>query len=36
MAWWSIREAAATVGAWFDLNVTHPLPVLGDRLPISN
>ena len=36
MAWWSIREAAATVGAWFDLNVTHPLPVLGDRLPIGN
>src|SRR3989304_1279557 len=36
MTWWSIREAAATVGAWFDLNVTHPLPVLGDQLPIGN
>jgi SanA protein len=36
MAWWSIREAAATVGAWFDLNVVRPLPVLGDNLPIGN
>src|SRR5512136_2797918 len=27
--WWSIREAAATVVAWLDVNVTHPTPVLG-------
>jgi vancomycin permeability regulator SanA len=34
--WWSIREAAATAEAWFDLNVTHPLPVLGEKIPIGN
>ncbi len=34
--WWSIREAAATVAAWIDVNVTKPTPVLGDRLPIEN
>src|SRR5512136_2598376 len=30
--WWSIREAAATLAAWLDVNVTKPTPVLGDRL----
>lgn len=33
---WSIRETAATAEAWFDLNVTHPLPVLGEKIPIGN
>ena len=36
MAWWSMREAAANVEAWLDLNITHPLPILGDKLPIGN
>ena len=34
--WWSVREAAATVIAWIDVNVTRPTPVLGDKLPIEN
>jgi SanA protein len=34
--WWSLREAAATVAAWIDVNVTKPTPVLGDKLPIEN
>jgi SanA protein len=34
--WWSIREAAATVAAWLDVNITRPTPVLGSRLPIGN
>jgi SanA protein len=33
---WSIRETAAMAEAWFDLNVTHPLPVLGEKIPIGN
>jgi SanA protein len=32
---WLIREALATVGAWIDVNVTRPTPVLGDPLPIE-
>ncbi len=35
-AWWSIREAAATVAAWFDVNVLKPTPVLGEKLPIGS
>ena len=35
-AWWSIREAAASVAAWIDVNVTRPTPVLGTPLPIGN
>ena len=35
-AWWSIREAAAVVAAWLDVNVTRPTPVLGPPLPIVN
>ncbi len=35
-AWWSIREAAATLAAWIDVNVTRPMPVLGDKIPIEN
>jgi SanA protein len=34
--WWLVREAIATVGAWIDVNVTQPMPVLGDPLPIEN
>lgn len=34
--WWSIREAAATVAAWIDVNVLKPTPVLGEKLPIEN
>lgn len=33
---WLIRETLATVGAWLDVNVTRPTPVLGDPLPIEN
>ncbi len=31
--WW--RELAATAVAWWQVKVSHPLPVLGDPLPIS-
>jgi SanA protein len=34
--WWSIREAAATLAAWLDINVRRPTPVLGPPLPIGN
>ncbi len=34
--WWSIREAAATLAAWLDVNVIKPVPVLGEKLPIGN
>ena len=34
--WWLMREAIATMGAWIDVNVTRPTPVLGDPLPIEN
>jgi SanA protein len=30
--WW--RELAAVTAAWLDLNLLHPPPVLGERLPI--
>ena len=30
--WW--REVAAVTNAWLDLNVLHPTPVLGEKLPI--
>jgi SanA protein len=30
--WW--REVAAMTRAWLDLNLLHPTPVLGDKLPI--
>jgi SanA protein len=35
-AWWSFREAAATLAAWLDVNVRRPTPVLGPLLPIGN
>jgi SanA protein len=30
--WW--RELAAVTQAWLDLNILHPIPVLGEKLPI--
>lgn len=33
---WLVREAIATLGAWIDVNLTRPTPVLGDPLPIEN
>jgi SanA protein len=33
--WWELREALATAAAWWDVNVRHPTPVLGDKLPIK-
>lgn len=31
---WNLRETLATLAAVWDVNVTHPLPVLGDKEPI--
>ena len=33
--WWELREAFATVAAWWDVNIGRPVPVLGEKLPIS-
>ena len=33
--WWALREAAATVEAWLDVNVMKPIPVLGEKIPIE-
>jgi SanA protein len=33
--WWQLREVAAIVNAWLDIHLLRPLPVLGDKLPIS-
>ena len=32
---WNIREIFATAAAWWDVTIAHPLPVLGDPLPIG-
>jgi SanA protein len=32
--WWEMREVLATAAAWWDVNVRHPVPVLGEKLPI--
>jgi SanA protein len=32
--YWNIRELPATVAALWDVNISHPTPVLGDPLPI--
>lgn len=32
--WW-LREVAAVARAWADLNLLHPTPVLGKKLPIT-
>lgn len=34
-AWWSLREVPATASAWLDVNVLHPTPVLGEKMPID-
>ena len=31
---WNIRELFATAAAWWDVRVTRPVPVLGERIPI--
>ncbi len=33
--WWWVRETPALVSAWLDVNLLHPLPVLGEKLPIE-
>ncbi|OQY45694.1 MAG: hypothetical protein B6242_09645 [Anaerolineaceae bacterium 4572_78] len=32
--WWEIRETLATSAAWWDINISHPVPILGEKLPI--
>ena len=32
---WEAREYLALAAAWWDVNVSHPLPVLGEPLPIA-
>ncbi|MFH1523984.1 MAG: ElyC/SanA/YdcF family protein [Chloroflexota bacterium] len=32
--YWNMRELVATVAALWDVNISHPVPVLGDPLPI--
>jgi len=34
LVWWSLREFPASAAAWFDVNVWHPTPVLGEPMPI--
>lgn len=34
VTFWSIREIFATANAWVAVNITHPLPILGEPLPI--
>jgi SanA protein len=34
MLYWNARELLATAAALWDVNVGHPIPVLGDPLPI--
>ena len=34
MLYWNARELIATIAALWDVNVGHPIPVLGDPLPI--
>jgi SanA protein len=33
--WWEMREVVATAAAWWDVNIGHPVPVLGEKLPIK-
>ncbi|GAB4459148.1 MAG: ElyC/SanA/YdcF family protein [Anaerolineae bacterium] len=32
---WQVREVAATVRAWLDINLLQPQPVLGEKIPIE-
>ncbi len=34
MAWWNLRELPATLTAFLQVHVTHPLPILGKPEPI--
>lgn len=34
MFYWNLREQIATIGAFWDVYVTHPIPVLGNPEPI--
>lgn len=33
--WWSLRETLAITAAWFELNITKPKPILGEKIPIQ-
>ena len=33
--WYALRELFALARAWVDLNLLHPLPVLGDPIPVD-
>jgi len=32
---WDLRETIASAGAWWDINISRPVPVLGDPIPIG-
>lgn len=32
---WALRENLAQVGAWWDINLLQPTPILGEKLPIK-
>jgi SanA protein len=34
MLYWNLRELLATVNAFWEINISHPVPVLGDPEPI--
>lgn len=34
--WWWVREVAALAVAWWDVNVSRPVPVLGEPIPIPD
>lgn len=33
--WWRVRELPATFGAWSNLNLFRPTPILGEKIPIE-
>ncbi len=33
--WWWLRETPALVNAWLDVHLLHPLPVLGEKVPLD-
>lgn len=34
-SWWNFREILATAGAWGDINLLRPVPILGEKTPIN-